>query len=76
MNTRMWIMETDRYGSTDRKFFVDNPVNIPRVGEFIDSDDAGGYVILVQYNYRTENQKIKDGKFGLIINVFLSKEKP
>lgn len=75
MNTRMWIMETDQYGPTERQFSVDNPVDIPQQGSFIDSDDVAGYVTLVQYNYRTENQKIKEGEFGLIINVFLSKEK-
>lgn len=75
MNTRMWIMETDQYGATGRQFYVDNPVNIPRQGSFIESDDVTGYVTLVQYNYRTGKQKIKDGEFGLVVDVFVSEEK-
>lgn len=77
MNTRMWIMETDQYGMTGYKFCVDNPVIVPRVGEFIDADDASGHVISVQYYYRTEEQQIKrQAQFGLVVYVYLSKEKP
>lgn len=51
MKTRMWIVETDQYGATDRKFYIDDPAHIPRVGEFVDGDSAGGWVDLVQWNY-------------------------
>ena len=66
MKTRMWIIETDQYGATDRKFSVDEPLAIPRIGEFVDSDSAGGWVKHVQYYYSSTQ---------LIINVYLSKEK-
>ena len=75
-NVRMWIWETDRYGPTDKKFCVDNPVHIPRIGEFIDSDDASGNVILVQYNYRTKDHTLDEtAEFSLIISVWLSDTK-
>lgn len=51
MKTRMWIVETDRYGETDRKFHIDNPAYIPRIGEFVDGGKAGGWVSHVQWNY-------------------------
>ena len=51
MKTRMWIVETDRYGATDRKFHIDNPAYIPRIGEVVDGDKAGGWVSHVQWNY-------------------------
>lgn len=75
-NVRMWIFETDRYGTTNKKFFVDNPAHIHRVGEFIDSDDASGYVTHVQCHYKTRNQKIDESEtFSLNVNVLLG-EKP
>lgn len=51
MKTRMWVGETDRYGMTNRKFYIDNPAYIPRIGEFVDGDKAGGWVDHVQWNY-------------------------
>lgn len=71
--TRMWIFETDQYGCvTNQKFCIDEPIHIPRIGEFIDSDRAGGWVRHVQYMY---NHLPNDDEFGLIINVSLSKTK-
>lgn len=64
--TRMWLMETDRYGATDKKFSVDDPLHIPRVGEFVDGGDAGGWVNHVQYNYMTPTRE-----FSLVVNVYL-----
>jgi hypothetical protein len=66
MNTRMWIIETDQYGATDRKFSVDEPLAVPRQGEFVDSDAADGWVNHVQYYYSSEQ---------LVVNVFLSEAK-
>lgn len=52
MKTRMWIGETDQYGNlSERKFYIDDPAYIPRVGEFVDGDKAGGWVSHVQWNY-------------------------
>lgn len=51
MKTRMWVVETDQYGTTDRKFYIDDPAYIPRIGEFVDGDKAGGWVDHVQWNY-------------------------
>lgn len=47
----MWVVETDQYGATDKKFFIDDPAYIPRLGEFVDGDKAGGWVDHVQWNY-------------------------
>lgn len=69
--TRMWIAETDQYGMTDHKFSVDDPLHIPRVGEFIDSDSVGGWVDHVQYYYNT----IGVSEFSLVVYVYLRKEK-
>lgn len=69
-HTRMWIMEMDQYGATDRKFYVDDPLHVPRIGEFVDSD-TGGWVDHVQYRYNLD----QDAKFGLVMNVYLRKEK-
>ena len=75
-NVRMWIFETSHYGTAYSKFCVDNPVHIPRIGEFIESDDASGHVTHVQYNYKTRNQKIDESEtFSLVVNVLLG-EKP
>ena len=46
----MWVVETDQYGMTDRKFFIDDPLHIPRVGEFVDGE-ASGWVDHVQWNF-------------------------
>ena len=35
MTLRMWIVELDQYGWTDRKLSMDDPIQIPRKGEFI-----------------------------------------
>lgn len=51
MTLRMWVVEEDQYGASDRKFFVDGPTHIPRVGEFVDGDFAGGWVSHVQWNF-------------------------
>lgn len=67
-STRMWVMETDQYGATDKKFCVDEPQHIPRIGEFVDGDRAGGFVTNVQYYYSTQ----LSGDIRLIVNVFLS----
>jgi hypothetical protein len=59
MKTRMWIVELDEYGWTDRKLSVDDPTPVPRRGEFIDGDLDGpsGFVELVQWNF--SNQEIR-----------------
>ena len=73
MKTRMWIVETDRYGATDRKFYVDNPVYIPRIGEFVDGDKAGGWVSHVQWNYsRTTEESAADAD---TVYVYLKEKK-
>ncbi len=69
--TRMWIFETDRYGMTDKKFSMDDPLHIPRVGEFVDSDKAGGWVDHVQYMYNLT----PGAEFCLIVNVSLKRTK-
>ena len=49
--TRMWIVESDNQGSlTNKKFSLDDPLHIPRIGEFVDSDIVGDWVRHVQYN--------------------------
>lgn len=75
--TRMWIIEEDQYGATDRKFCVDDPLHIPRIGEFVDSDDAGGWVTYVQYNYREQRETngATQSDFRLIVNVMLRRKK-
>lgn len=51
MKTRMWIVETDQHGNmTDRKFSIDDPAYIPRIGEFVDGYAAGGWVDHVQWD--------------------------
>jgi hypothetical protein len=48
---RMWIVEEDPMGIlTDRKFYIDDPAYIPRIGEFVDGDYAGGWVYHIQWN--------------------------
>lgn len=51
MKTRMCIVETDHYGMTDRKFYIDDPIHVPRVGEFVDGGKAVGWVDHVQWNF-------------------------
>lgn len=69
--TRMWVFESDQYGTTDKKFSMDDPLHIPRVGEFVDSDKAAGWVDHVQYMYNLRGCR----EFGLIINVSLKRTK-
>ena len=69
MSTRMWVFETDKYGPTARKFSVDNPSFIPRIGEFIDNTEASGWVSHVQYTFN------RSTTFDTIVNVYLSGEK-
>lgn len=71
--TRMWVFETDQYGTRqETKFNIDDPLYIPRLGEFVESDKAAGWVDHVQYDY-VLNPKISE--FNLIINVYLKREK-
>jgi hypothetical protein len=69
--TRMWVFESDQYGMTENKFHMDDPLHIPRVGEFVDSNKAGGWVTHVQYNYNLGDKV----EFCLVVNVSLSKTK-
>lgn len=69
--TRMWIFESDQYGMTDRKFSVDDPLHVPRVGEFVESDKAGGWVNHVQYYYNLSPR----AEFNLVVNVSLRRTK-
>lgn len=69
--TRMWVFESDQYGMTDRKFCIDDPLHIPRVGEFVDSDKAGGWVNHVQYYYNLSDK----AEFRLVVNVSLSRNR-
>ena len=68
--TRMWLMETDQYGATDKKFCVDDPMHIPRVGEFVDGDNAAGWVNRVRYSYMKPTRE-----FSLVVNVYLGDKK-
>lgn len=79
MKTRMWIYEADQYGAmSDNKFYVDDPVIIPRVGEFIDCNGfggaVGGWVTHVQYNYGYMFADESQPK-QLVINVKVSEYK-
>ena len=52
MKTRMWVGETDKYyNMTERKFYIDDPAYVPRVGEFVDGHRVGGWVDRVEWNY-------------------------
>jgi hypothetical protein len=63
----MWIAESDSYRNmSELKFYVDDPVHIPRIGEFIDGDEASGWVSHIQWNY------MKD---LVVINVLLKANK-
>lgn len=66
MKTRLWVAETDQYGMTDRKFFIDEPTLVPRIGEYVDGDGASGWVELVQYYY---------GPTQLVVYVYLKEKK-
>ena len=57
--------------SEDNKFSMDDPLHIPRIGEFVDSDKAGGWVDHVQYYYNLTPKT----EFCLVVNVYLRKEK-
>lgn len=71
MKTRMWIYEEAPYGvMDDKKFYIDDPVIIPRVGEFIDGPDADGWVDHIQYNYGYIDQDDRR-PYQLVINVKL-----
>lgn len=70
MTTRMWIFETDEYGSTNNKMKIDNPVHIPRVGDIIDGSEVYGKVEFVHFTY----SEVSD--FSLVVNVFLEKRVP
>ena len=69
MTLRMWIVELDQYGWTDRKISMDDPIQIPRKGEFIDGDLDGpsGWVDLVQWHVSDSVLKT--------VYVFVRKEK-
>lgn len=69
----MWIFEEDQYGATDRKFSVDDPLHVPRIGEFVDSDKAAGWVKHVQYNYMSDSTRNVD--ISLVVNVYLGEKK-
>lgn len=69
MKTRMWIVETDKYGATDKKICVDEPTHIPRVGEYVEGDTAAGTVDNVQWLYPYDTQA--DSSAYLIVNVYL-----
>ena len=75
MKTRVWIVETDKYGMTDSKFFVDDPAYIPRIGEFVDGHKASGWVDHVQWNYSnygSDNQRSADAS---TVYVYLKEKK-
>lgn len=66
----MWIFQEDeRYNDFDHnfKFKIEDPVNVPRVGERVNHSEASGWVKLVQYEYHS-NEK-------LVINIMLSEDK-
>jgi hypothetical protein len=69
MKTRMWIVETDQYGMTDRKFYVDDPDYIPRRGDFIDGGEASGYVKLVQWNFSTAASQKSSGPSTVYVSL-------
>jgi len=64
MKTRMWVVETDQYGMTDRKFYVDDPSHIPRIGDYIDNAKANGKVSLIRWQF-------KSGRDTDVVFVFL-----
>jgi hypothetical protein len=62
--TRMFIAETDHLGIiTDRMLQVDNPEHIPRIGEFVESEEAMGWVKKIKWDYSNPD--------ALIVYVFL-----
>lgn len=70
--TRMWIVESDNQGSlTNKKFSLDDPLHIPRIGEFVDSDIVGDWVRHVQYNYNLDPLT----EFCLVVYVYLGEVK-
>ena len=66
MSTRVWFMQKDSVGRTIDQFSVDDPSFIPRIGEFVESDKAAGYVTHIQYNYA---ERIT--RFDVVINITL-----
>lgn len=74
MTLRMWVVENDQYGATERKFYVDDPVHIPRVGEFVDADLAGGWVSGIQWNF-TESVTTRQRANFSTVYVFLKANK-
>lgn len=66
MTIRMWIVETDKLGMTDRKFYIDDPIHVPRVGEFVDGDLASGTVHHVQWNARQNADGIRESNFATV----------
>lgn len=44
---RMFISDYE----IDKQFHLDDPMHIPRVGEFVESDTISGFVGHVQYTY-------------------------
>ena len=75
MKTRMWLGEADHYGMTDRKFYVDDPDHIPRVGEFVDGDGACGWVSQVKWNMSKAHPAIKDSCKISTVYVYLKDKK-
>lgn len=60
MTLQMRIVELDQYGWTDRKLCMDDPLHIPRKGEFIDGggpDGPNGWVDLVQWHVNNSTLK-------------------
>lgn len=79
MTLRMWVVETDQYGATDRKFHIDDPAHIPRVGDFINGDYASGWVSRVQWKFPKSLAKNQSPIYNQVIYhtvyVYLKKEK-
>ena len=64
LKTRMWIAETDNDGLIrGHMYLLDDPEFIPRIGEFVESEEATGWVKRVKWNY--------DGPETTIVYVFL-----
>jgi hypothetical protein len=68
MTLHMRIIESDDNGWTDKRVYLDNPIHIPRMGEFISSDD-GPYGIV----YRVEWEISRNGEMDMVC-VFVKKD--